>query len=149
MCALVTEFRRVHFRSKAAGIDGIAIDIGIAGTEEEWIIISIHEPTVAIEARIKAIGTVKGIAVEARAADLLPAIIDAVIETDHQIGSGRICRADVALLRQFIGNEIGILGKFKAAAELRIISHHGEALPLGGRQLLEARYIGAKGTRAA
>src|SRR3546814_12284578 len=72
-----------------------------------------------------------------------------VIETDHQIGSGRICRADVALLRQFIGNEIGILGKFKAAAELRIISHHGEALPLGGRQLLEARYIGAKGTRAA
>src|SRR3546814_1823138 len=60
-----------------------------------------------------------------------------VIETDHQIGSGRICRADVALLRQFIGNEIGILGKFKAAAELRIISHHGEALPLGGRQLLE------------
>src|SRR3546814_10559407 len=49
----------------------------------------------------------------------------------HQIGSGRICRADVALLRQFIGNEIGILGKFKAAAELRIISHHGEALPLG------------------
>src|SRR3546814_14428457 len=65
------------------------------------------------------------------------------------IGSGRICRADVALLRQFIGNEIGILGKFMAAAELRIISHHGEALPLGGRQLLDARYIGAKGTRAA
>src|SRR3546814_14877910 len=89
---------------------------------------------------IKAIGTVKGIAVDARAADLLPAIIDAVIETDHQIGSGRICRADVALLRPFIGNAIGILGTFKAAAELRIISHHGEALHLGGRRLLEARY---------
>src|SRR3546814_4894958 len=69
-CALEQAFSvgyPIDLHCKAAGIDGIAIDIGIAGTEEEWIIISIHEPTVAVEARIKAIGTVKGIAVEARA----------------------------------------------------------------------------------
>src|SRR3546814_10471043 len=66
-CALEQAFSvgyPIDLHCKAAGIDGIAIDIGIAGTEEEWIIISIHEPTVAVEARIKAIGTVTGIAVE-------------------------------------------------------------------------------------
>src|SRR3546814_16840530 len=57
-CALEQAFSvgyPIDLHCKAAGIDGIAIDIGIAGTEEEWIIISIHEPTVAVEARIKAI----------------------------------------------------------------------------------------------
>src|SRR3546814_14644998 len=75
-CALEQAFSvgyPIDLHCKAAGIDGIAIDIGIDGTEEEWIIISIHETTGAATDRRKAIRKEKGIGIEDTDADICPA----------------------------------------------------------------------------